>query len=66
MPSLLPLLLNKVPEDMVDTDRCKRGADESDEKLFRVLELGVEGFINAGTSEESAGEEDLRLAWERE
>lgn len=61
MPTLL-LLLNKEPEEMVEAEQCKRRGPEEDrdEMLLSVDELGVEGLMRGGTSDEWGGDEDLR------
>lgn len=49
----MPLLLalRSDPEDTLEADRLSMGTpEERDERLLRVVELGVDGLIRAGTS----------------
>ena len=49
------------PEDKVEVGRCMgQGWEENDEKLFSVVELGVDGLMRDGTSVGGGGDEDLR------
>ena len=60
MSLLLLLNMDREPEDKVEAERRKeRGWEEKDEKLFSVVELGVDGLMSDGTSVRGGGEEDL-------
>ena len=60
MSLLLLLNMEREPEDKVEAERRKeRGWEEKDEKLFNVVELGVDGFMRDGTSVGGGGDEDL-------
>jgi hypothetical protein len=60
MPLLLLLNMDRELEDKVEAGRCKgRGWEEKDEKLFKVVELGVDGLMRDGTSVGRGGDEDL-------
>lgn len=61
MPLLLLLNMEREPEDKVEAVRRKaRGWEEKEEKLFNVVELGVDGLMRDGTSVGRGGDEDLR------
>jgi hypothetical protein len=58
---LLLLNIDREPEDKVEAERCKAwGREEKDEKLFTVVELGVDGLMRDGTSVGRGGDDDLR------
>ena len=60
IPLLLLLNIEREPEDRVEAERWKaRGWEAKDEKLFRVVELGVDGLVRDGTSVGRGGDEDL-------
>ena len=60
MSLLLLLNMEREPEDKVEAERRKeRGWEEKDEKLFKVVELGVDGLMREGTSVGGGGDEDL-------
>ena len=60
MSLLLLLNMKREPEDKIEAEQCKeRGWEEKDEKLFNVVELGVDGFMRDGTSVGGVGDEDL-------
>jgi len=61
MSLLLLLNMDREPEDKVEAERRKeRGWEEKDEKLFSVVELGVDGLMRDGTSVGGGGDEDRR------
>ena len=61
MSLLLLLNMDREPDDKVEAERRKeRGWEEKDEKLFSVVELGVDGLMRDGTSVGGGGDEDLR------
>ena len=60
MSLLLLLNMDREPEDKVEAERRKeQGWEEKDEKLFSVVELGVDGLMRDGTSVRGGGDEDL-------
>lgn len=60
MSLLLLLNMEREPEDKVEAERRKeRGWEEKDDKLFNVVELGVDGLMRDGTSVGGGGDEDL-------
>jgi hypothetical protein len=60
MSLLLLLNMEREPEDKVEAERRKeRGWEEKDERLFNVVELGVDGLMSDGTSVGGGGDEDL-------
>ena len=52
-------------ERVEDVRRRARGRDESEERLVRVEELGVDGLMREGRSLNRGGEESLRCRGER-
>jgi len=61
MPMLLLLSMEMEAEERVEEVRRRAsGWDESDERLVRVEELGVDGLMREGRSLSKGGEESLR------